>query len=376
MKIALFDSEATLDGAQRFLLDLAGGLLARRWEVVAVLGAEGPLRKALTQGGIPVTVIPFPEGRGRWKAIPRLAAFFHREGACRLVANSLPAALYGGLAMRLAGGRACRRLYLPGELTIVRSRARLAARICAQVHAAFPLSPEELHALPGHRARLRVLPPGIDLSAFPAHKLPAMKRNERPVIGIIDYWEPANGQDMLVKAFRLLHATGVAARLRLASPVGCSAEQERYRAMVESAVKASGLADRIIFEGEITDLPGFLARCHVVVAPSLGETTGRLALEAAAIGRPVIASRIPNLSEIVEDGHTGLLVPPNDPRAMADALALLLATPALRAEMGRQARLHAESTFALGPYLDALEDHFLGKPTEAWEMERENDLTG
>ena len=93
MKIALFDSEATLDGAQRFLLDLAGGLLARRWEVVAVLGAEGPLRKALTQGGIPVTVIPFPEGRGRWKAIPRLAAFFHRAGACRLVANSLPAAL-------------------------------------------------------------------------------------------------------------------------------------------------------------------------------------------------------------------------------------------------------------------------------------------
>jgi len=376
MKIALFDSEATLDGAQRFLLDLAGGLLARCWEVVAVLGEEGPLRKALQQRGVSVTVIPLPEGRGRWKAIPRLASFFHHEDAHRLFANSLPAALYGGLAMRLAGGHTCRRLYLPGELTAVRSHARLAARICAQVHAAFPLTPEELHLLPGHRTRLRMLPPGIDLSAFPAHKPPVMKRNERPVIGIIDYWEPANGQDMLVKAFRLLHATGVAARLRLASPVGCSIEQERYRAVVQSAVKASGLADRIIFEGEITDLPGFLARCHLVVAPSLGETTGRLALEAAAIGRPVVASRLANLSEIVEDGHTGLLVPPNDSRAMADALALLLASPALRAEMGRQARLHAESTFALGPYLDALEDQFLGKPAEVWGMERENDLTG
>ncbi len=87
----------------------------------------------------------------------------------------------------------------------------------------------------------------------------------------------------------------------------------------------------------------FLAGCDIVVIPTLRETTGRLALEAAAIGRPVIASRVDGLTGIIEDGHTGLLVPPNQPQALADALALLLASPALCMQMGRQARIAARN---------------------------------
>jgi glycosyltransferase involved in cell wall biosynthesis len=110
----------------------------------------------------------------------------------------------------------------------------------------------------------------------------------------------------------------------------------------------------------VDDLPAFLASCDIIVIPSLRETTGRLALEAAAIGRPVIAGRVDNLTGILEDGHTGLLVPPNHPQALADALALLLASPALRLQMGRQARVRCEEHFRLDAILTAIESLFPG----------------
>jgi glycosyltransferase involved in cell wall biosynthesis len=79
-----------------------------------------------------------------------------------------------------------------------------------------------------------------------------------------------------------------------------------------------------------------------------------VALEAAAGGRPVIAAQSAGLQEIIDDGRTGLLAPPHDPRALADALALLLASPALCREMAARARRRAETHFTLARHLDTL----------------------
>jgi glycosyltransferase involved in cell wall biosynthesis len=124
---------------------------------------------------------------------------------------------------------------------------------------------------------------------------------------------------------------------------------------VLSAVKAAGLNERVNVRETVDDLPAFLASCDIIAVPTLRDTTGRLALEAAAVGRPVIASRLDALTAIIEDGHTGLLTPPNHPQALADALALLLASPALRIQMGRQARVRCEEHLTLAPTVTALE---------------------
>ena len=88
------------------------------------------------------------------------------------------------------------------------------------------------------------------------------------------------------------------------------------------------------------------ARAAIVVVPSLGEGFGMVALEAMERGRAVVASAVGGLPEIVADGTTGVLVPPADPRALAAALASLLADPDRGAAMGRAGRRRALEAFS------------------------------
>lgn len=364
MKIALFDSQANFGGAQRFLLDLGSGLLARRQDVVVILGADGPLRRACEQRGI--TVLPCPlSSRPRWKVLVDLLRLCRQHQVRRLFANSPICALYGGIVMRLLRGRACWRVFRTADITASMRQTRINAAICHSLYVATPTIAGRLHEQVGRRSHILVAPPAIDLTQFQPQPPPRRKRAERPVIGMIAAWESQSGQEVAVKAVKLLNDSGCFARMRLASAPE-SPEEARYREVVQGAIQVAGLPDRIILEGEIRGIPHFLAQCDVVIAPWLRESTGRLALEAAAAGRPIVASRVPGLEEMVEDDHAGLLVPPNDPQALADALALLLVSPALRAEMGRQARIRAEEHYAMTTFLDTLEHEFLPDLSPGW----------
>lgn len=366
MNITLFDSAATVDDAQRFLLDLAQGLTRRRWEVTVLLGAAGPLETLLTRQGIAVTHVP--SHGGYWRAVMAVCRELRHQNIQLLYANSPDAAMLGGLVVRLAGGTACWRLHGQEHWsqTLI---SRVALRLQRQFFVPTTEAGEEVVAHAGRRAPIRLIPPVIDLTPFTATDPPVHQRAETPVVGMFAAWEPRHGQATLVKAVRLLHQGGRAVRLHLACPLGAVAD-ERYRLMVRGAIKAAGLADRILLEGEISDIPAFLARCDVVVAPFTCPTCGRLALEAAAAGRPFIATHESRVEAIIEDGHTGILVPGNDPHALADALALLLASPALRAEMGRQARMRIETQFNLTQLLDALEELLPPEQRQAWMASR------
>jgi glycosyltransferase involved in cell wall biosynthesis len=89
-----------------------------------------------------------------------------------------------------------------------------------------------------------------------------------------------------------------------------------------------------------------LAESHVVCLPSTyGEGVPKILLEAAASGRPIITTNIAGCREAVDDGVSGLLVPPDDPAALASALAKLIDDPQLRAKMGAASRKLAEEKF-------------------------------
>ncbi|WP_428029147.1 glycosyltransferase family 4 protein [Ancylobacter sp.] len=117
------------------------------------------------------------------------------------------------------------------------------------------------------------------------------------------------------------------------------------------------LAGRVIFRGAIerADISAFLAPARIIVVPSLEEPFGLVALEAAQLGRPVIASAVQGLPEIVRHEETGLLVPPGDPVALADALKTLLLDDAGAARMGLAARRCAASLFRWQDYVAAVE---------------------
>ncbi len=108
-----------------------------------------------------------------------------------------------------------------------------------------------------------------------------------------------------------------------------------------------GLRDEVSFLGFVSDTAEFLANVDLFAMPSLYEGLGVAALEAMAAGKAVIATRVGGLSESVIDGVTGILIPPRDPKALAEAIAKLVRTPDLAVAMGKQGRERVLQYFTL-----------------------------
>ena len=100
--------------------------------------------------------------------------------------------------------------------------------------------------------------------------------------------------------------------------------------------------------GHRTDVPNILASLDVLVLPSFAhEGIPQIILQAQAMARGVVATTIGGIPEVVEDGVTGLLIPPREPELLAEKIQLLLDDPDLRARLGRQARAHIEKSYSL-----------------------------
>ena len=119
-------------------------------------------------------------------------------------------------------------------------------------------------------------------------------------------------------------------------------DEEYVRAIVE-AVARHGLAGRVSLPGGLSDPVSLLRAAEVVVQPSLSEGFGLGVLEAAAAARPVVATRCGGPEEVLEDGVSGLLVPPADPPALARALDSLLGDPERARRIGEAAARRAVS---------------------------------
>ncbi len=143
--------------------------------------------------------------------------------------------------------------------------------------------------------------------------------------------------------------------VRLARRVVESVPQARFllvgdgplRPMVEQAVQALNLRDRVILTGFRGDIPELLATMDVVVLTSLWEGLPFVLLEAMAAQRAVVATHIQGSNEVVVDDETGYLVPPQDPESLATAVIELLQDPTRRERMGRRGRERVEQNFSL-----------------------------
>jgi glycosyltransferase involved in cell wall biosynthesis len=152
------------------------------------------------------------------------------------------------------------------------------------------------------------------------------------------------GIQEFVRAAQVLHRRGIGARFVVAgepdpeNPASITGAQlERWRR--DAAVEWWGWRD---------DMPSVLAQAHIVCLPSYREGLPRVLIEAAARGRAIVATDVPGCREVVRSGVNGLLVPPRDAAALADAIAALAADPALRGAMGRRGRAMAVAEFDLG----------------------------
>lgn len=167
-----------------------------------------------------------------------------------------------------------------------------------------------------------------------------------PVAGMVARFDKVKGHEILLDA---------AARLKAAVPglrVRCAGEG-RLLERLRWQLKPAGLEGVVEFPGRVADKWSFMSACRVGVVPSLGsEAVSRAALEWMSLGRPVVASSVGGLPDIVEDGVTGLLVPPGDAKALAEALSSLLGDPGKAEALGRAGRARWESEFGLTTFYE------------------------
>lgn len=161
------------------------------------------------------------------------------------------------------------------------------------------------------------------------------------------------GVDVLLTAFAMLAERFPSLRLTI---VGDGDDGPEFRMMASRL----GIAERATFAGSLDRATIFdlMAAAGMVVMPSRIEPFGLVALEAAHMARPVIASSVDGLPEVVLDGRTGLLVPPDDASALADAIASLVADPDRARALGQRARARALESFPWEGFVDSYERLF------------------
>lgn len=194
------------------------------------------------------------------------------------------------------------------------------------------------------RALMRVIPDGVPA---PGPRRPARKVREElrlpldePVFAMTAFFESRKGHRTLLEAL---------ARLGPRAPhvllVGDGPEKE----VIQDLTRKMGLESHLHFTGFRADYLDLIAACDGLILPSLGsEDMPLVILDAMALGKPVVASRLAGIPEEVEDGRTGLLAAPGDARGLADALSRLTEDAALRSSLGAEGLARFQERFEIG----------------------------
>ena len=193
--------------------------------------------------------------------------------------------------------------------------------------------------------KVRLIPNGVDLERFnpkldgsPVRELYGAK--DKQIVFTLRHMYPKYGVGYLVLAAKLV----LKVREDVLFVIGGEGPLRRcYQALAERL----GISSNVIFPGRIPQelAPLYYAASDIVVVPSLQEAWGLVATEAMACGKPVVASRVGGLPDQVVDGYNGFLVPPRDPRALADRILYLLENPSEAKRMGLNGRKLAEERF-------------------------------
>jgi len=200
--------------------------------------------------------------------------------------------------------------------------------------------------------KITVVHNGVDLSCYQLIDVNEAKAKmgydpNTPLFGVFGRLAPEKGQRVAIETMFLVRNEIPNARLVIA---GQGPEQESLRTCAE----ALGVADQVQFAGFVQDVRQLMSACDIVIVPSLREGFGLVAVEAMALGRPVVASATGGLPEVVVQSETGILVAPNDPNAIAQALVDLMQDSALRTHLGAAGRRRVEEHFDLTKQCQAI----------------------
>jgi len=368
-----------LSGKTKAMVDLIAGLDPARYRAtVACFDTEkSALYDKLRGLGVPVEVIECPDGLNV-RVVFRLAAAVRRLRPDVIHCYNPRTMLYGGIVARALGVRgvlgtlsafACLTpdgdyRFLPQKLFSSSRRNRLRNRAVSHlVRAVVTVSPTLGRNFCRYNGvdlrRLRVVSYGVDVDRF-ARVTPAETAAFRARYGIAD------GTLVIASVGRLVEQKDYPTQLRafaqaaprIAGPaVMLLVGDGPLRGEIEALARELGIADRVIFAGHLDQVPAALRAVDLFVLASKFEPYGVALLEAKAAGAAIVATRVNEVSEILDEGDaggaTGRLVPPEDPAAMAAAFVELGNDAAARRALGQRAADVARVRHSLRAAIDA-----------------------
>jgi glycosyltransferase involved in cell wall biosynthesis len=359
IKIFYVIDSFAMGGAQRQLLELLRGLNRTRYE--AAVGTVWPLmdlEEEYRETGVQVYTIHKHchwDISFSWRLARQMKAFRPHIVHAWLSTGNLWGHVAASLARVPVVLLSLRNIVKPGAEPGYYSWVHSAIHhLAGPVDAIIANSRTQLEnpGVPGWKnsGKLQVIYNGVDLRRFNLKHAPAWKDKLRRelglssntlVVGTIGRLAPQKRQDRFLKAVRYLVDSGY-------DLVAVLTGEGPLRAELEGLAARLQLQDRIFFLGARQDIPELLAWFDIFVLPSDWEGFPNVILEAMAMGRPVVATDVGGVAELVLRGKTGLLLDADEPSLLAEAIKKLIDNPNLAQQMGEAGRRRAEEKFSLG----------------------------
>ncbi|MBV9082417.1 MAG: glycosyltransferase [Acidobacteriaceae bacterium] len=329
-------------GLERLLANLSGCQAMRDFDqLVCCLDELGTLAPEIERNGAKV----FIERRGPgfdFQLVFRLARLLRGEHVAAVHTHALDPMLYGALAARLAGVpvrvHTQHSAFLDSCSRADRWKFQLASRSFTHLIAVSEQTRQGMLRSGASRKRTHTILNGIQ----PRRNMRDIttRKSARLVIGSVGRLSPEKGIDRLIRAFAALHSRYPAAALHI---VGDGPE----RSSLEALARELCVAASVKFLGRSSDVFSALQMMDIFVLPSLTEGIPLALLEGMSARLPVIATAVGGVPEVVVDGVSGMLIPPNDVPALTNALGRLMADSAVRESLAKNAVARVEQQFSL-----------------------------
>jgi len=395
IKIAILDHSPDLGGAEVAILTLLKKMDRSRFEVTVILPSPGPFSEALQDIDVPISIIRLPMGlihlkRGRvFRSflllfvsifylhffLLKLCIYLKRRNFQLILTNTIKAHLYGSIAARLCSIPLVWRfhdiLFSPDfSPLLVRFIVFFGNLFPRKILAVSRATQDSLVKNGVKERRTEVIFNAIDEDLFEIsesfkdireeyHLDPTVK-----LVGCIGRIIPQKGQMVLLRAI-----PGVLERYRdtFFLIVGDAfLREEAYKNELLEFIDKNGIEDRIRFTGFRKDIRRVINSLDVMVFPSITpEAFGLSTLEAMSLAKPVIASDVGGIREMIEDRESGLLVEPNRPEQITEAILCLFNCPEVSGRIGQKAKEVAQEKFPLKNYVLQMEQACYDSATSA-----------
>lgn len=339
-------------GAERHVTTLAPKLDPDRFEPsVICIGEQGELFAALPKAGVKSTALNLGGKRNAIRALCQLISRMRSDRPDIVVMRGYNAEILGRIASIIAG--VGRNVVWVHSATNIQPRSRLRAladRLLIHWTSSYfgvaeaqrPYIVDGLHC-PDHK--VRIIHNGVELALFDVRCDRGILTQfgidaEQPVVGIIASLRDEKDHPTLLRAARAVLDDVPEAQFLI---VG----DGPTRSELEALSFELGIADNVHFAGARKDIPQLLSAIDVFTLSSVTEAFPMSVLEAMACARPVVCTDVGGVSEVVENGVSGFLVPPSNPAQLAARLTGLLSRPDLMKRMGEAGRRRIEADYSL-----------------------------